>query len=78
MVTTEMVVQRLTMFGYVPTPEDTPHIEFELNLILDYVKNYCNITEIPEILDRRIVDRVCGSYLFGKKNSGTLDRKSVV
>jgi urate oxidase len=72
MVTTEMVVQRLTMLGYVPTLEDTPHIEFELNLILDYVKNYCNITEIPEILDRRIVDRVCSSYLFNKKNTGTL------
>ena len=72
MVTTEMVVQRLTMFGYTPTEDDMPHVEFELNLILDYVKNYCNITEIPEILDRRIVDRVCSSYLFGKKNSGTL------
>lgn len=72
MVTTEKVVQRLTMFGYTPTPEDTSHIEFELNLILDYVKNYCNINEIPEILDRRIVDRVCSSYLFNKKNTGTL------
>lgn len=72
MVTTEMVVQRLTMFGYVPTSEDTPHIEFELNSVLNYVKNYCNITEIPEILDIRIVDRVCSSYLFNKKNSGTL------
>ena len=72
MVTTEMVVQRLTMLGYVPTPEDTPHVEFELNSVLNYVKNYCNITEIPEILDIRIVDRVCSSYLFNKKNSGTL------
>ena len=72
MVTKEMVVQRLTMFGYVPTEDDMPHVEFELNLILDYVKNYCNITEIPEILDRRIVDRVCSSYLYSKKNTGTL------
>ena len=72
MVTTEMVVQRLAMFGYFPTEDDMPHVEFELNLVLDYVKNYCNITEIPEILDRRIVDRVCSSYLFNKKNTGTL------
>lgn len=72
MVTTEMVVQRLTGFGYTPTEEDMIQVEFELNQVLDYVKNYCNITEIPEILDRRIVDRVCASYLFGKKNSGTL------
>lgn len=72
MVTTEMVVQRLTMLGYTPNEEEISHVEFELNLILDYTKNYCNITEIPEILDRRIVDRVCSSYLFNKKNTGTL------
>ena len=73
MVTTEMVVQRLTMLGYTPSADESAHVEFEIGLILDYVKNYCNITEIPDILDRRIVDRVCGAYLFAKKNTGTLN-----
>lgn len=72
MVTTEMVVQRLTTFGYTPSVSETNEVKYELDLVLDYVKNYCNITEIPEILDKRIIDRVCSSYLFNKKNTGNL------
>ena len=67
------VIQRLEMLGYVYSPTDDDQIEFELNKTLDYVMNYCNITTIPEILDKRIIDRVCGSFLYYKKNSGSLD-----
>lgn len=73
MVGKDDVIQRLEMLGYVYNPADEDQIEFELNKTLDYVMNYCNITTIPEILDRRIVDRVCGYFLYYKKNSGSLD-----
>jgi hypothetical protein len=73
MVTTDMVIERLRQFGYIPTDGDVPQIEFELETVLNYVKNYCNITVIPDILDNRIIDRVCSYYLFNKKNSGTLE-----
>lgn len=73
MVSIEQVVKRLGMLGYDATPEDYGGIEFELNKILNYVMNYCNITTIPEILDPRITDRVCSEFLFYKKNSGTLN-----
>ena len=73
MVSREQVIERLGMLGYAATDADNDHIDFELNKILNYVKNYCNITEIPEILDPRIIDRVCSEFLFYKKNSGTLD-----
>lgn len=73
MVSIEQVIKRLGMLGYNATQEDYSSIEFELNKILSYVKNYCNITTIPEILDPRITDRVCGEFLFYKKNSGTLE-----
>ena len=72
MVSREQVIERLAMLGYTATDADNDHIDFELTKILNYVKNYCNITEIPEILDPRIIDRVCSEFLFYKKNSGQL------
>lgn len=73
MVTRDEIVSRLTQLGYKPSETDNDQIEYELNKILSYVKNYCNITVIPEILKPRIIDRVCGDFLYYKKNSGSLD-----
>ena len=73
MVSRDQVIDRLTMFGYTATESDYNHIDFELNKILNYTKNYCNIKEIPEILDPRIIDRVCSDFLYYKKNSGQLE-----
>lgn len=73
MVTKEYVIKRLTQLGYTSKETDDEIIEFELEKILNYVMNYCNITEIPDVLDPRIVDRVCCEFLFYQKNSGQLD-----
>ena len=73
MVTKDNIVDRLKQLGYTATAEDDKAIQFELTKILNYVKNYCNITNIPEILDPRIIDRVCSEFLFYKKNSGSLE-----
>ena len=73
MVTREDIITRLTQLGYAPQESDHPQIDFELKLVCDYVLNYCNITEIPEIIDYRLIDRVCAKYLFNKKQSGTLE-----
>ena len=73
MVVREDVIKRLKQLGYTPTDAENDGIDFELNKILNYVMNYCNITTIPEILDPRIIDRVCSEFLFYKKNSGSLD-----
>lgn len=67
------VSDRLTQLGYVPYEEDEDHISFELSKTINYVKNYCNITEIPSILNLRIIDRVCADFLYYKKNSGSLE-----
>lgn len=73
MVDRNRIVNRLKQLGYTATEYDNTQIEFELTKILNYVTNYCNITSIPEILDNRIVDRVCSEFLFYKKNSGSLE-----
>ena len=73
MVVRDDVIERLKQLGYVATESDYETIDFELEKTLNYVMNYCNITTIPEILDLRIVDRVCGYFLYYKKNSGSMD-----
>ena len=73
MVSRDQIVDRLKQLGYVATSEDDAQIEFETTKIINYTKNYCNIEEIPEILDVRIIDRICYEFLFYKKNSGQLN-----
>lgn len=72
MVTKELIKSRLTQLGYTPTDADDSQIEFELTKMVKYTLNYCNIQEIPEIIENRLIDRVCSEFLFYKKNSGTL------
>lgn len=72
MVVMNNVVVRLKQLGYVVTESDYDQIDFELQKTLNYVMNHCNITKIPEILDPRIIDKVCGDFLYYKKNSGSL------
>jgi hypothetical protein len=73
MVSREQVISRLEMLGYTATVGDNNHIDFEMTKTINYVMNYCNITDIPEILDPRIIDRICADFLFYKKNSGSLE-----
>lgn len=73
MVTRENIIERLGQLGYTATEEDYFSIDFEMQKTINYVKNHCNITVIPDILDPRIIDRICGDFLFYKKNSGSLN-----
>ena len=73
MVVRDNIINRLDQLGYVADEEDYEQIDFELEKIINYVMNYCNITVIPEILNKRIVDRVCADFLYYKKNSGSLE-----
>lgn len=67
------VSKRLQHLGYTVTDDDLSQLQFELDKIINYVLNYCNITTIPTILNPRIIDRVCCEFLFYKKNSGQLE-----
>ena len=73
MLTKSQIIDRLSQLGYVATENDDAQIEFELDKITKYVMNYCNITSIPEIIFPRLIDRVCGEFLYYKKNTGTLE-----
>lgn len=72
MVSMDDVIRRLWQLGYETNDDDYEQIEFELNKTIDYALNYCNIDTLPNILDYRIIDRVCAYFLYYKKNSGSL------
>lgn len=67
------VIERLSQLGYTAVEADGRQIDYELEKITNYTLNYCNITEIPQIIEKRLIDRVCGEFLYYKKNSGELE-----
>ena len=73
MVTRQQIIDRLGQLGYSASESDYDAIDFELLKITNYVLNYCHITEIPNIVEPRMIDRVCSEFLFYKKNSGSLE-----
>lgn len=73
MVTRERVIERLQMLGYTATETDYPAIDYELNSVINYTLNYCNITEVPAIVEPKLIDRICSYFLYYKKNSGSLE-----
>lgn len=72
MINTDDVVARLQQLGYEADGDDYEHIEFELDKMIKYTYNFCNRTDIPEIIFPRLIDRVCSEFLYYKKNSGSL------
>lgn len=73
MVERQDVIDRLAQLGYTATADDNDQIDFELQKIINYTLNYCNIQEVPEIVELRLIDRVCSDFLYYKKNSGSLE-----
>lgn len=72
MVTRDNIIDRLKQLGYTTVESDYDAIDFELQEVINYSLNHCNIDEIPEIVEPRLVDRVCSQFLYYKKNSGSL------
>ena len=67
------VIDRLSQLGYTAVDADSKSIDYELEKITNYTLNYCNITTVPTIIKHRLIDRVCGEFLYYKKNSGELE-----
>ena len=73
MVVRQDIIDRLTQLGYTATESDNAQIDFELQKIINYVINNFTRKDVPEILEPRIIDRVCSDFLYYKKNSGSLE-----
>lgn len=67
------VSDRLGQLGYTVLDEDIPQIKFEVDKITNYALNFCRLTELPDIVKVRLIDRACADFLYYKKNSGSLN-----
>lgn len=69
----EAVLKRLISMGYnYDSGSDDFALCFAMQSVENHIKNSCNTTSIPEGLFNIAVDRVCGEFLFGKKQLGQL------
>lgn len=69
----EMILQRLACFGYIYQETDNWALVFSIQNVENFIKNNCNTLSIPNGLLNIAVDRICGEFLFGKKQSGQLN-----
>ena len=66
------VLQRLVSLGYKLEEHDDWILCFAMQSVENHIKHSCNVTSVPEGLLNIAVDRVCGEFLFTKKQSGQL------
>ena len=69
-VKSEDVVERLTALGYNLEEGDTLSLQFVINDAEQYIKNFCNIKEIPTELYCVAVDMAAGRLLKAKQAIG--------
>ena len=66
------VLQRLISLGYKLEENDDWILCFAMQGVENHIKNSCNVISIPDELFNIAVDRVCGEFLFTKKQTGQL------
>lgn len=72
----EQILNRLLSLGYKPSEADSWMITFCIQKVENHIKNSCNISEIPDELKEIEIDRICGEFLFSKKQSGQLNTEN--
>lgn len=68
----ERVIARLLQLGYNYTEKDNDLIAYSIEYVERYIKNFCNINEIPTTAEYIECDMVCGEFLYLKKSTGQL------
>ena len=71
MIRREDIIIRLKTLGYEVNEEDNNAIEIAAENTEQYIKNYCNISEIPDELYYAAVDMAAGTMLKTKFSTGT-------
>ena len=72
----EQILKRLLSLGYKSSEADSWMITFCIQKVENHIKNSCNISEIPDELKEIEIDRICGEFLFSKKQSGQLNAEN--
>ena len=66
------VLQRLISLGYKLEENDDWILCFAIQGVENHIKSSCNVTSLPNELLNVAVDRICGEFLFTKKQTGQL------
>lgn len=66
------ITKRLADFGYTVLPADAHAIDFLITKWSEYVLDFCNLQELPVGVEPKLIDKICGEFLYYKKNSGQL------
>ena len=66
------IVARLADFGYTASAADEHSITFLIEKWSDYVLDFCNLEELHTGVETKLIDKICGEFLYYKKNSGQL------
>lgn len=66
------VRNKLMSYGYEYTDGDDVTVSLLISKNEQYIKHYCNISEVPECLEYVLLDLVCGEFLQTKKALGQL------
>lgn len=74
----QLVITRLSGFGVNVTEADDLLLAYVISKIERDVKNFCNISEVPEDLYYVWSDAVCADFLRSKLSSGTLENISSI
>lgn len=68
----ETIKERLSSMGYECVDADTFAIQYTIGDVEQYIKHFCNISEVPACLEYVWIDMVCGKFLQTKKSMGQL------
>lgn len=68
----DVIKARLREFGYEFVDGDELIVELLEGKSIQYIKHFCNITEIPPCLDYVLMDIICGEFLRLKHITGQL------
>ncbi len=68
----EELLNRLVSYGYELQEGDCFEICFNSQKVENHIKNNCNINSVPEGLYEVVIDRICGEFFFGRKQTGQL------
>ena len=71
------VLQRLISLGYKLEENDDWILCFAMQSVENKIKSSCNVTSVPNELLNVAVDRVCGEFLFTKKQTGQLTMEHI-
>lgn len=64
----DKIKEQLQAFNYTLTENDNIILQFALDKTESYIKNYCNILEIPEELNTVVIDMTMAHFLSSKKS----------